>query len=477
MEASSNDTTEETGKGNVWFHLLPRPRVTWEAFITSADPDFPSRAFRHYLDPNLGIRLSSILDSGWLAETIGTAEEFAMPERPLDLEDGEFSFSSILDSPFEIGNREGLEEIRFSLVNFPFQKGNALVQQYPEVEGPDTGVRPHRLTLGTDDGWTIDIDARENLREVWEQSKRQESYAFTHVGRLRKTDGSSFHFDQAQDILNMLYWFLSFMTGRRVGVVLPVGYEKSSQPPVFMRWDCRVTQVAKGSMGWYDETHSADGLAGMFRSFQELWRDAFWKEITLRTIYTYTHAQEGTWADVLMAQSSLETLAWAVLVEKKGQRMIADPQHRLSKSQFEKLNAADRLRKLLRWAGATCSPPSASDLLGPAALHLIGDPCNLDGPRAVTWTRNKIAHPKPNGASMPPSGSYFECGWTLLGYIELTMLKLLSFHGFYADRMERYAPEYGSFGNRKPYWRGANMREVPWVTQTTSPSWNLNEGK
>ena len=453
LETSANGTLEETGEGNVWFHMLPSPRVSWEAFVTSTDLDFKNQALLRYFS-NVGVRLSSILDSGWLVETIGTAQELAMPDRPLV--EGEFSFSFSLDAPFEIGDGEGLAEVRFNLINFPFMRGNAQVKHYCGVEGFDDGVRPYRFDLPTGDGWEVALDPREDFQAVWGQAKEQESYVFTHVGRLRKTDGSSFRFDEAQDILNMLYWFLSFMTGRRVGVVLPVGYENVSKPPVFVRWDSRVTQAAKGSLGWYDERCGADDLAEMFLSFRELWRDDYWQEIILRAIYTYTHAQEGTWADVMMAQSALETLAWAVLV---------DPQHRLIKDESECLNAVDKVRKLLRWAGEPSSLPSAYDLLGPKAAELMNetDPSKRDGPRAVTWLRNRITHPK---MTKPPFEAFFECRWALLGYVELVLLRLLDYRGSYADRMERYAPQYGSFGDRKPYWHGADVRPVPWATPT-----------
>ena len=222
---------------------------------------------------------------------------------------------------------------------------------------------------------------------------------FTHVGRLRKTDESPFPFDEAEDMLKMLYWFLSFVAGRRVGVVLPTGYDTSQQPAV-ARWDSRITQAADRLPGWYDEHFSADGLVEMFRTFRELWNDDYW-QIIRRAIYTYTHAQEGIWGDVMMAQSALETLSWAVLVENGSQPMIADPQHRMTKSEFEDLIAADKVRKLLRWAGVPSGPPLAYDLLGPNAADLLHeqDPAGLDRPRAVTWMRNRITHPKPGGTT------------------------------------------------------------------------------
>ena len=449
----------------MWFHMSPYPQVSWEAAITSTDPDFKSQAYRNYLVPNFGMRLSSI-DSGWLSKGIGAAQKVAMPDGPLEIADGEFSFSSTLNAPFEVGDSEGLAEIRFSLINFPFMGGNARVKHHCGIEGFDDGVRPYRFDLRTGDGWEVALDTRTDFQEMWEQSRREESYVFTHVGRLRKTDESPFRFDEAHDMLNMLYWFLSFVAGRQVGVGLPTGYDNSKQL-VFVRWDSRVTQAADGQPGWRSEQCSADGLAEMFRSFREMWKDDYWQEIIRRTIYTYTHAQEGTRADVMMAQSALEALARSVLVEKKGQPVIGDPQHRLTKTEFGKLNAADKMRRLLRWAGVPSGPPSAHDLLGPNAADLLNerDPASLDGPRAVTWMRNRITHPKPGGTAKPPAEAFFECRWTLLGYVELVLLRLLGYRSSYADRMERYAPEYGSFGNREPYWQGANIRQVPWATQ------------
>ena len=149
----------------MWFHMLSYPQVSWEAAITSTDPDFKEQAYRNYLVPNFGMRLSSI-DSGWLAKGIGTAQKVAMPDGPREVADGEFSFSSSLNAPFEIGNREGLAEVGFSLINLPFMRGNARVKQYCGIEGFDDGVRPHRFDLRTGDGWEVALDPRSDFQEV-----------------------------------------------------------------------------------------------------------------------------------------------------------------------------------------------------------------------------------------------------------------------------------------------------------------------
>ena len=478
LETLPDGTLEEAGKGNVWFQMLPYLRVFWEASVTSTDPDFTNQAFRSLFGAaNAEVR---ILDPRW-AESIGTAQEFVMPEsgvrRPARHvhENGghavrrrcEDSLVSVdLDDPFDIGNGEDLAEIRFSLINFPFMKGNAQVKHHRETAGPDDGVRWYRFDLRTGDGWEVALDVREDFKEVWEQAKEQASYVVTHVGRLRKTDEDSFHFDQAQDILSMLHWFLSFVAGRRVGVALPVGYD-SADKVVFARWDSRVTQMAKDPFTWYGENHSRQEIGSLFKSFREFWRKDYWRGVLCWVVYGYNYSKEGHVGDLLMAQSVLEALHWAVFVKEDGKEMISGKEHWVTKNQLKneqpKRSAADKIRNLLEWAGISEDTPSASDLLDSLSLNRFQSP--PDAPAAATWARNRVGHPEFGDGSKVTTEMFVECWWTLLGYIELLFLRLLGYEGVYADRMERYASKDGSFGDRDPYWLGDDIRRVPWATQ------------
>ena len=59
-----------------------------------------------------------------------------------------------------------------------------------------------------------------------------------------------------------------------------------------------------------------------------------------------------------------------------------------------------------------------------------------------------------------------ESAWVLSGYLEVLLLRLFDYRGYYADRMERYSPKYGTFGNREGYPQGCDVRTVPWATAT-----------
>lgn len=473
LENRTGETFEERGEGNAYLRLLPSPQVSWEAFGTSADPEFKRRFYRYLFGRKATVRLSSVFDIRWLTVPPAPAQGIDLLNRVLDPEEGEFHFDSHQDGPLGIGSREGLSEVRFHLINFPFWSGNARVQ-YERPQGPfDNEVRPCRFALRTDDGWEIDIDAREDFQDVWKDVTQQRSYAITHVGRLRRDDRSGFHFDDADDVLKMLYWFLSFVASRRVGVVLPVGYDTTGTLS-FVRWDVRITQRAKEPITWYHDVHGAEDIQSLFLSFRDLWIDPYWKEVIWQVIYTYTNAQEETRGDLMMLQSGLETLAWAVLVEEGGKRVVASEDRRVeSKGELKKKfkTAAKKLRGLLEWANVPSDSLSACDLLGPTALNLLEgvDPPNDDGPAAVTWARNRVTHPKPGSLSKLTPEMRFECAWALRGYLELLLLRLFSYQGSYADRMERFNPQYGTFGQREPYWIGSEIRQGPWAKGGDNP--------
>lgn len=455
IEDQTVGTVEELGKGNVYFQLLPRPQVSWEGIIVSPEQG----SMKHTFCPKkLDV---SNFDFGWLTVPPEPAQESAMPNQL-----GSTSIAcprQVEWEPIKIGNPDGLEEVRFNLINFPFQKGNARVQRNPAVG--DWGIALERFDLQDLDGWEVSIDPREDFPRMWAKAKEQASYVITHIGRMRRVDRSTFHFDDAEDLLRMLHWCLSFMASRRVGVVLPIGYNDAGAP-VFVSWASSVTQTGKRPHRWYKQSWS--DASSLFQSFRDLWQDTYWRRVVQQVIYAYTYAQEGTRGDLMMAQSGLETLAWAVLVkdEEKG-TAVACPKPGLSKSEFKNLPAAAKVRRLLEWACIPTDSPSAPDVLGPSAPELLNEKCPScqDGPAAVTWARNRITHPNPGDRRLTAE-MLLESAWVLRGYLEVLLLRLFDYHGYYADRMERYSPKYGTFGNREGPPQGCDVRAVPWATAT-----------
>ena len=448
LEDRSSDptvTTEAAGEGRIHFEFLPTPRVSWEVVVKAADPDL-LRAFHRSTRERLV--LPHFGGSGFAVTPV--ADDVAAM-RDMDSLGG-MRFYDILLSSERLGTFDGLSDVRFHLVNCPLGRGTGFVLQelgYGSSSGqnakfPRFWPMPHRLTL-EEDGWRIDIDARQDFAETWEKARKTGSFVFTHVGRIRRLDDSPFSFERARNLLTALHWFLSFVVGRRVGVALPVGLDESGNPTC-TEWGSPVVDSGVSPFQWYHESISID-LPALFSGFYGAWRDRFWKDTLPQVICAYTFAKDGRNQGTLtLAQTALETLAWAVLGIRKAQ---------LSRSAFERLTAAERIRMLLNWAGVPTEVPVNQSLLA-ASVQSLED--HKDGPQVMVWARNKIVHPARSSDRRSMMREIaLESNYLALWYLELTLLRIFNHQGEYVNWLR---------GTRGGYLTKF-IEHVPWATRTT----------
>jgi hypothetical protein len=134
-------------------------------------------------------------------------------------------------------------------------------------------------------------------------------------------------------------------------------------------------------------------------------------------------------------------MGWSVLQHRVG----------LSAAAEEMLNATDRLRQLLLWAGIPTALPNGFPEL-PNRAQRLGR-VSADGPASVIEVRNRLVHPPKTGVQHPewPTNGEQREAWTLaLWYLELVILRVLEYDGEYASRLQRM----GWVGTTEP---------VPWV--------------
>jgi hypothetical protein len=129
----------------------------------------------------------------------------------------------------------------------------------------------HRLAKGrvemTGCGWHLTLDKRPDSDETLKVLKRRGGYAITHVGRLERSDSRTFDRTEALEMLDGLYWFLSFVKGSSSGPFLPVGFDTSSAA-TWSRWGVTTTDRWPNPNGWADE-HRPEEFGRVFPGFIE----------------------------------------------------------------------------------------------------------------------------------------------------------------------------------------------------------------
>ena len=358
--------------------------------------------------------------------------------------------------PVRIGrSNEPIDEVRFFLVNFQIYELVDVVCRGGQTDSDAL------LSLRVN-GWRIDIERRLDFAQALNHLEEKRGYAVTHNCRLSREDGQgerqTFTFEESEAVLEAIQLFASFVRGGMVGVALPIGYLNAL--PVFEQW--HVTSADPGRYpdpnrprpfpGWYvwidvNRLGVSKWLPPLFNQFATKWwhldiqLKKFWRNVFRQLIYTYTDAERIDESRAIVpAGTALETLGWAILVVKE-RWLTDDRQPDSGRGGYDRLTSADRMRLLLRWAGLTTEiPQTLLKLRKKAASN------NWDGPQLVTWVRNRVVHPDRRDQLV--DGIAAESWLLAMWYTELVILKLLGYHGFFRDRLDK-----------------GKIKRVPWASE------------
>jgi hypothetical protein len=290
-------------------------------------------------------------------------------------------------------------------------------------------------------GWRTVFEERPGLGALYSAAKRRPQHVVSHSASIKRADGSSFTADELTTYLTGLQMALSFASGRWVAPMLVAGFDRNRL--VHEQWRMWRCDLPETSAAWWDP-HRAHDLRELVRLYLGAWYD----EDKQDRVRYYTHhvieagRESALEARVLLLGAANEYLWW---VRQPGTRSEV-------KERRHALGASNVIRELLDFAGVPRTPPP--ELHGIGALiagHTAPDSDVTDGPGAIVWVRNRIAHPK--DANQPYRiNSLMWNTWILaLQYSELILLHELGYKS-------RYRP-------RVPPNRWAHSSElVPWAS-------------
>lgn len=317
---------------------------------------------------------------------------------------------------------ETVNRLRFHVANFLWYRG-ALVQ-----DASSDSPREARCRFSTEE-WVVTIDSITGFNfgsdfEIEDQSGN----AITHVGELVKQDGSPFTVSSAENILQLLYQWLSFCRGNWVAPMLSVGFDDSGDL-VWKDWRQWNIRHAEHLPTWVNRD-SSESLEKSFSGFLARSRDSIWAGPIKRVLAWYVESNRratGLEAAIILCQNALELLGWASLAQDKKV---------LSQKGFQDLPAADKIRLLL----SNCEIP----LIIPAnltELRQLSKEYNwLDGPDCLVGIRNALVHPQPKSMLKLESVSsiaFYEI-WSLgMWYLDLILLRLFDYKTVYCNRLKR----------------------------------------
>jgi hypothetical protein len=252
------------------------------------------------------------------------------------------------------------------------------------------------------------------------------------------------------DVVAGLSQYFSFVAGINTGVVLPRGMGFNGRR-VWERWTAPVTEPWPGRISCFPESIVENkkvrppNLAPVFKRFVDDWRDPDWRELLRYGVgwYLTINPHHNSETRITLAQAGLELAAWTHFVP-----------NRMSKTGFEKLPAADRLRLLLTEANVPLEVPAGlSALEAYAPTTQDGKQPWDDGLQALVEIRNLLVHPtKKLRAPDIPADVVRDAAEMAVWYLQLALMFLLGYRDNYISRVEG--------------WR---QRPVPWTVPPTMP--------
>lgn len=405
------------GQGSVQLKFLPKPKViaefATEQTATALHAMFSAERNERFIPP--------------------TIEQLQFPPEATALvasdADGVHFEEEFPNS--EIGEGSGLSALVFHLVNWTPDLAHEIVS-----DGPGTASRG-RFELAAS-GWKMVIDERPDLNEVRRDMRAAGGYALTHLCRLTREDGRPFGVEDAGIVLDAWWHFASFVRGAATGSALMIGMDGSGEPN-YAHWTPRRSDPWGWRPTWYPE-HQPQVLHQLWPAFLDLYRDEYWRQVLRRSVSYYIDANgEKSDRGLILAASALEVLGWAVLViegTNNEKELQAD--------------AALALRELLDWAAVGLDLPLQDTALLAEARQLKRDGVqDADGPRLVTWVRNKLVHP--DHKHRVTSWHIHEARELALWYVERVLLCRLGYAGPYAPRLTRFR-------------HAGDVEHVPWST-------------
>lgn len=288
-------------------------------------------------------------------------------------------------------------------------------------------------------GWNVELKSLKTPPHTSETLHETGGYGLTHVGCLRKEDGSSFDGKTAEEMLTALRFFFSFSKGMWCNPCLAVGFD-DKENRVWEAWSSPQGHW-NSPISWFDPKH-CDQLVNLFPGFLAKWKNESWRKALHEVIYWYLSSNCSTLglginidAGIILTQAAIERLSFEYAV-RHNRLVEADG--------FKNLRASDKFRLLFSSLHIPIDIPASLP-----ELHKFAEQFNwIDAPQAITEIRNSLIHPEHKRRGQ--IGVAFFSAWNLgQWYLELALLRICEYSGTYGNRLILQR------------WVG-NVEPVPW---------------
>lgn len=370
----------------------------------------------------------NLLSFGWFGDSIKFESDYLATTGLILIEGDREIYGEIDDETIIVGTDHKLDRVTFHIPNYHEIHGSETIQDREEGMVLDWS----ELNLEADD-WFISLQPYRNIKKLDQEAFLKYKTVLSGVGEIKRTDGTEFKTSEAQNILDALHFFLSFVFMEWTPPLLPIGSnrvkEKSWQ--LWRNFDVRRSEDS-GLKRW--APFSGEYLSQGFQCFFKKWSNPEWREpleMSITWLIETTRQSDQTAGAIAFGQIPLEMLAWMVFVD--GTPILSD-------SQFNKLNAASTFQLLLSHCHISLDVPEGLTSL----KKVVNQTKNLSSaPQLITNIRNTIVHPHKNNRRLLQQWEkqykvdiksiLRESRILLQHYITLILLYLIGYQGVYRN--------------------------------------------
>ena len=341
-------------------------------------------------------------------------------------------------------DRGGFAWLRFQVVNSLdfLTPGLAAVPGDPTTvgigHGPGEQLGDAVLARGITSGaaairrgpWEINLVALPESSVTYNALKENGGYAFTHVGQIKRTDGTLFATQDVAPVLTCLAYFLSLVRGAACSLPIQWGGDADGRivwrglgSPIVDQWSGR-------SRTWF-APHQGDTLSQLFDEFGTAWehQDLAAPFRMALDWYRRCNAQSGgVRGALILGLTALDLLGALIVVDHAG---------KMPARRYDGLPAREKLAALLEVINVQPDIPERYENL----VALAGSNGWPDVSVALTEIRHGFVHPtrERRRIVLQAHAAAFEAWQASLWLQELALLYLLKYRGDYTNRTQARA--------------------------------------
>jgi len=424
---------QATGKAEIIFEFLPRPRAVMNVIIVTG-----------FVDPTLDSLTINCPSIGLVSDATQINYNFLGGEdRPFEQRLKISRFISQIS--YNYAHDDMVKYVIFHLPNMRnylcIDSGSSLDIAHSYEEN---GIIHSRLlgnAVMSAGEWRIQINALMNTNDIEKELQNTSGYALTHVGRIEREDGELFSNQLIPSIIEAISMYLSFIRGIWICPLLIVGCDENNNK-IWESWDRRRLDLWRMAPTLFD-VHNANMLWEAFPGFWKLWNDPEWNSVINDAIYWYVAANmgsRGTDVGLIIAQCALELIGWHYFIALNNCKTALG----MTPEQYKGIKAGEKIKILLDEMGIPAKIHSKLGIL----QRLANKKDWRSGPRVIIEMRNDLVHPDKK-IKQPLVDEIHECWQLAQYYVELVLLRLFKYKGKYRDRIAG--------------GRDGQVSDVPWI--------------